>query len=340
MKRSLMILVVPVLLGLALVTLLAAVATAAPPAPGPAGIQVNGLYWGDGDYTEYEFKSESLPATRGYIYAKVISPTQAAILVRLGAGVNDNAFQEVADGYVQSVGWDVDLGAETSAHRFKHLEKSDEITMTIECGANKYQWTQELLDSDKYAHNWASPVKDFTVISGTVPAGGTVIIESHSSTEYNLLHSSWISVNQVISAGLTNAEEWMSPDLPPMGTISITVPYDDIEAMTQVHEDYPFFMSTGPEASDLWEWSISYEMLLDTTVCAGEPINAGVSAAHNSPSKSLPPDVYIPTAIEIDEFSAGDVGGANSLLTLAAGGVLLLLVLSALLLKRANTTKN
>jgi hypothetical protein len=338
MKRSLLILFVPVMLGFALVTLLAAVAAAAPPAPGPPGIQINGLFWGDGDYAEYVFKSESLPATRGYIYAKAISPTQAAVLVRVGWGVNDNVFQRVADGYVQSVGWDIDLGAEKSEHKLKDLKGSDELTIVLECGDGKYEWTQDVLEGDKEDHNWTSPVKSFTTISGTAPAGGSFVIESHSSTEYNLLHSSWISVSQIISAGLTNAEDWMSPDLLPMGTISFTNPPDDINSMTQLHEDYPFFMSTGPAAGDLWEWSLNYEMLLDTTVCLGSQAYIGVSDAHSSPTKALPRDVYIITAIEVDDFSAGDSGGA--LLTVAAGGVLFLLVMTVLILRQANTKKS
>jgi uncharacterized repeat protein (TIGR01451 family) len=94
----------------------------------------------------------------------------------------------------------------------------------------------------------------------------------------------------------TNYNDWMSPDLSPKGTISVTIPPTDVNAIYGFHEDYPFYVSTGAAPIDLYEWAIVYEMALDLTACGSEDVYFGIPSAFNAPSKDGNEDVEIPAA--------------------------------------------
>ncbi|MFN2187657.1 MAG: hypothetical protein ACK2T3_02720, partial [Candidatus Promineifilaceae bacterium] len=287
--------------------------------------------WGDGDYEEYYPISGSTSGGQGTLYGAMISPTLGAVLLNVNYTLNDNAINPQFDSYLASVGW-------TQHHGLKALERSDQATFALECGPNKYEWEHNLLEGNRAGpvYGWHSPIDNFKVLSGTELLASDLILESHSSSEYNVLHSSWISVNQIISNSLQNSEQWVSPDLEPFGTISSTI-YPDIVAMTQVHEDYPFFMSTGDDPSDLWEWEISYEMLVDTSVCEGYGISVEVVSGHNSPDKGggdiiIPPvPFFTPTALELENVSIAD---SNALLMYAVFGFVILSAVTLLVRKR------
>ena len=339
MKRYLAILFGPVVLGLLLVVVLISAAAAAPPDPEPPGIQINGLFWGDGDYTEYYPIANSSSAGLGTLFGALISPTRGAVLAKISHTLNDNALKKDYDSYLGSVGWD-------KRHGLKELERSDMLALNLECGPNKYQWEQNLLKGsmDSYPnYGWHSPIENFVVLSGTEILADDLILEAHSSTEYNVIHSSWISINQIVSNSLQNSEYWTSPDLQPFDTISLTVSPDDIGAMTQVHEDYPFFMSTGAGRGDLWEWEISYEMLIDTSVCGANEIYVEVVSGHNSPDKGggdviIPPvPVFSPTALEMQEITTA---AGNATWMYVVVGFVLLSATTLYFSRRMQTRRN
>jgi hypothetical protein len=302
-------------------------------------IDINGLYWGDGDYQEYTLRSES-PGGRGFIYADRVSADRIYALVRVSYSVNDNAFKPVKDSYIESVGWN-------PPHSLSSLIGSDHLAMFMECGDDRWEWKQDLLyDFNESDPVLPDPVYDWrsdqfgpdgaAVTSSTgaaIPPSG-IVIESNSSTEYVLENSSWILSDQWSNS--TNYNDWMSLDLDPLGTISKTVPITDVNAITGVHEDYPFYRSTGAAPNDLFEWEVSYEMILDVSHCGSEAVYLGADSAHNSASKDGDEDVEIPTAINLVSFSV-DFSEPSRLPALLVGaGLLVVLVVLALILVRSN----
>jgi hypothetical protein len=330
--------VAPLVIGLLMVALVLMVVRVEAVEGSTDSIEINGLFWGDGDYLEYNFKSETEPAALGSLYLKNGVSGQIRALVRVGWMANDNAFSPIKpnqDAYLSSVDWQ-------NPHDLGRLIGSDHLEMYVECGqgdsARRWAWIQDLLyDADEGpGYDWRSdsggpdgvPVNSPT--GDSIPPSG-IIITSHSSLEYNLENSSWISNQQALYPN--NLEQWMSPDLAPLGTISVTTPMTDINALTGVYEDYPFYVSTGSDSGDLYEWEISYEMLLDVSHCSGEPLFIGVSSAHNSPPKAGSEDLVIPTAIRLTSLSAKSGGGdlaprlvVTATLLLASATALLILL--------------
>jgi hypothetical protein len=117
----------------------------------------------------------------------------------------------------------------------------------------------------------------------------------------------------------------------------LTFPPTDVNALTGVHEDYPFFVRTGLSPTDLFEWSVNYEMVLDDTACGSEPTFIGIPSAHNSPSKDGNEDVEIPTAVTLSFVKILDNGPNQSVILVAAG--LLALATSMVLIRRRYYSK-
>ena len=95
------------------------------------GVELNGLFWGDGDYLDYHFYSESEPGERGYIYIKEAGPNMLYTLVRVSWMANDNAFSPSKPNqapYLASVGWH-------NPHDLGRLVGSDHLSVYMECGA-------------------------------------------------------------------------------------------------------------------------------------------------------------------------------------------------------------
>jgi hypothetical protein len=331
----------PIVIGLLIVSLVF-IATGAEADASAGGFDVNGLFWGDGDYQDYHFYSESEPDGRSFLYVNRDSPNIINVLVRISWIANDNAFSPEnpnQDPYLASVNW-------KNPHDLGRLIGSDHLAIFMECeggdSVSRWSWTQDLLyDADEGpGYDWRSdsfgpdgaPVTSPT--RNAIPSSG-IIITSHSSLEYNLEHSSWISDQQ--NTHPNNPELWMSPDLAPLGTISMTTPVTDVNAMTGIHEDYPFYVRTGADPGDLYEWELSYEMLLDVSHCGGESVFIGVSSAHNSPPKDGTEDILIPTAIRLSELSASGNNGDQVPILVMTG--ILLIVSIVLFLRRPGSVK-
>jgi hypothetical protein len=165
-----------------------------------------------------------------------------------------------ADGYTQSVGWN-------AGHRLSDLIRTDAIEMFMEC---------DTMGDDGAAVSSST--------GSDIPVSG-IILTSHSSLEYNLENSSWI-----INQASPNPYAWTSLDVNGDNTISIVDDPDDITSITGMHEDYPFFLSTGASPTDLYEWAISYEMALDVSHCTPSEAVIGVASIHNSPEKGADAD--------------------------------------------------
>jgi hypothetical protein len=299
---------------------------------GTEDIEINGLYWGDGDYQDYIFRQESEPNGRGFLYANRLGDTIYA-LVRVSYTANDNAFKPVKDSYLASVGW-------SPGHALGALRGSDHLAIFLECDGDRWEWKQDLLyDADPTAGlDWRSDVHGpdgAPVTSSTgadIPVG--LIIASHSSLEYNLRNSSWILITQTNASA--NPDDWMSLDLEPLGTISMTDVPTNINTLTGEHEDYPFFRSTGADPGDLYEWEISYEMALDVSHCEGGVL-MGADSAHNSPAKDGDEDIGIPTAITLTAISASS---GRSIAPAMVIGVALLVVTALVSVMFARSAKS
>ena len=270
-------------------------------------IDINGLFWGDSDYLKYNLRSEAI-GKRGYLYYTKRSDTTVDVLVRVDPYVNDNAFEPIKTSYIADIGLSegYDLGW-NPGHDLNTLVGSEHLEIFMRCGTGNDAWTYSWIQDYVYDANQDPPNYDWRSdqfgpdgspeISND-PAGHPVpeegiVLESHSSLEYNLENSSWFLVNE--TGVSNNYNNWQSPDLSPIGTISVTVPITDVNAVSGSHEDYPFFVQTGVEGTDLFEWAMIYEMTLDFSVCGSQPIYIGVPSAHNSPAKSGSEDVEIPT---------------------------------------------
>jgi uncharacterized repeat protein (TIGR01451 family) len=301
-------LTIPLAIGLLLVATVLAVTRADHVS---STIDVNGLYWADGDHEVYILSSAAL-GDRGFLYVSPQSSSTVAVLVRVSFSVSDNVYSPTKTSYVADIGvaegyaglgWDV-------GHDLPDLVGSDHLEIFMRCDdgndAWAYSWIQDLVyDANNNHPGLPNPDYDWrsdqhgpdgsTVVSSDptnhpVPASG-VVITSHSSLEHNLEASSWILSHETGQS--TNYGDWMSPDVAPKRTLSLTVPPTDVNAVSGVHEDYPFFLATGAAPSDVYAWSVNYEMLVDTSACAGQPVYFGVPAAHNSPSKDGNEDVEI-----------------------------------------------
>ena len=212
------------------------------------------------------------------------------------------------------------------------LVQSDHLQIFIRCGQGAGSWTYFWVQDLAYNKNetlfppydWRSDQfggDGFTEVSSDptnhpVPPGG-IVITSHSSLEYNLENSSHILVHETGQSPF--AENWSSPDVATRGSISLTIPPTDVNAITGIHEDYPFYLSTGASSTDLYEWPLNYEMLLDTSACGANPVFVGVLSAHSSPAKGGQEDVPIPTAVTLSFVKIFDSGPNRSVILVAAG---------------------
>jgi hypothetical protein len=360
MSKRYAFLLLPAFLGILLVALVLRVGDTGAEALAP-GFEINGLFWGDQDYQDYTLWSSAL-GDRGFLYLNRVAPDRLNVLVRMSYAVNDNVFSPTKTSYVADIGLEegfMDLGW-NPGHDLQDLVSLDHLELFMRCGAGSEAWTYSWIQDLVYDANNANPelpdpnydwrsdqfgpdslpggvgVVSSDPINHPVPASG-IIMTSHSSLEYNLENSSWIVINETGQS--TNYNDWMSPDLSPIGTISLTIPPTDVNAMTEVHEDYPFFVSTGAAPTDLFEWSISYEMVLDISPCveAGEATYIGVPGAHNSPSKDGNEVVEIPTAIRLSEFRVGDYRPSAPLTFIAVG--LLVMVTLAIMIRGLRQSK-
>jgi hypothetical protein len=352
MFRKLVAIFLPTSLGIVMVALVLTVGEIGAEEQGVGGIEINGLLWGDGDYLDYTRKGEA-EAARGFLYIKSAGPDLLQVLVRVSYTVNDNVFSPTKTSYVRDIGFEegynLTLGW-NPGHDIIDLVQTDQLQIFIRCGAGAGSWTYFWVQDLAYNNNetilppydWRSDQLGGDGIAEVssdptnhpVPPGG-IVITSHSSLEYNLENSSWILITQTNKS--PNAVAWMSPDVASRGLISLTIPPTDVNAITGIHEDYPFYLSTGPSPTDLYEWPLNYEMLLDTSACGANPVYLGVLSAHSSPSKDGNEDVPIPTAVTLSFVKILDSGPNQSVILVAAG--LLAIATSMVLIRRRYYSK-
>jgi hypothetical protein len=255
---------------------------------------VNGRFYGDGDYPTYYTEYQSALNGRGTIYTYQDGVDLYIAVVVDAASTNDNVFagtsaNDVA--YTQSVGW-------PGEHTGKDLILSDhlEITFTTNCGgtATSYSWWQDLIyakDSngkptnsnginDPYdpEYTWHSDIygHDGNIVT-LVPTG--LVSSSSTAWNFNIPQTTW---DMTEGGTRLDHELWKSPFTDPA---SLAAPNN---------LGYPEY---DPVSG--WEWPLVYEMhvTLDNATCS---FNIEL-LAHNSPPKSGDNDVPIP------EYDYGDL---------------------------------
>ena len=225
---------------------------------------VNGLFYGDGDYLDYSFLYGATSANAA-IYHRVDGSTLYLAVV-VSRAFNDNVYvpQGGDRDYVGAAGW----GPESDPEHWNfHLTASDRLTIELRCGTNTWEWVQDYAypDGDTYKSDYVTPPgaegRDY---DGQVVAGNVqdLVIGSSSSMVWNLNNSTY--------ADRTSR----SPDINANST-----PTD--EAYYDVQSRTPFTNGTTP----WWEWDMVYEMALDISTCGTETITIWPVTAHNSPSK-------------------------------------------------------
>ncbi len=264
---------------------------------------VNGRY--TDDVANYDVLGTA-DSGRGTLFYN-LSGNTLYLLMRVNYTVNDNVFgnTEKKDStpddtdYLNSVNW--------TKHKFKDLVKSDRISITVQCGANTWNWEQDYVydagDKDELPRNasgweadWASDVNGPD--GGGSPPPGLV---SASSLQWNLNNSPW---DLTIGGARTSNKTYKSPF--------------DTGFPNTVPSSHPKFGGTGFDTTHQWEWWMAYEMSLDVSTCGNNDILVGVNSAHNSPSKDEDRDVPVtPTPLPKD---FGDLPASYNNTTLADDG--------------------
>jgi len=246
--------------------------------------QLNGLFYGDGDSSEYYFLATALlnpnnaaegnnstdpnaAGARGRIYY-YMGAQYLYIAIVVDVSVNDNVIirksvpSDVA--YQESVGW-----SHNPTHTGKTLEKSDHIELSLNSGTQNWTWFQDLLyDFDgnlsSIEEDWLSDYSG-TDGSGTPPSG----IESMSSSAWNLNNTFDVTVGD--NSNISNYDKWRSP----VQTGSEALP-----------PGYPTHDSVNN-----WEWPLVYEMRIPISSLNNNQLTVEVLSAHNSPPKDIYPDI-------------------------------------------------
>lgn len=254
------------------------------PAPARANVpvgtpEVNGLFYGDGDYANYYLLAEN-PDGRGSIFYNLTSNILYVAVV-VGPGVNDNVFGDGSDpndvAYVESSGWS------NNVHTFKELINSDHLEFRLEIGGESRTWKQDLLydvdnDKDPGEADWVSD--PFNHDGGGSPPAG--LLATASSMQWNMnTHANPTSAWDITLGGQRTS--WTTYKSPDDGSGSVT------------NNGYPFY-----DTAHDWEWPLVYEMSIDVGAYGSQPFTFEVISAHNSPSKDGDPNVPIPPTVLLD----------------------------------------
>lgn len=255
---------------------------------GKATPEVNGLFYGDGDYLLYSLIAIVPSGTTLYAYLDEQPGGARTLYVALvvSRAVNDNVFDN-SSAYCGSAGWEKD-------RIFKHIANSefmgfqlrghnvwtdqDEIWTWRQC----YAYQQDGNGNPKHWKNennidptWAS---DHTTKAGSgTPPPGYV---SSSSLAWNLNNYAKNRDNpavpkwDVTMGGTRTWEDWKSPFDPAFP--------DDV---TKVDGYPPAGQITFSETYG-WEWPMVYEFSVDMTNYSPYYMELGNIASHHSPPKS------------------------------------------------------
>ena len=238
---------------------------------------VNGAFYGDGDYTRYHFLGYDSAGAGSALYY-YLDGTRLYVTVVVSTAVNDNVFASNLTGdslYTDSADW-------PSVHTFKDLYQSDHLALECKCGDTTWVWGQDTI----YAVDSSGTKKNFSQIDGytTLPAGwswrsdvygpdGTTTnlppgLLSSSSIVWSLNNTTWGFEGRSIS-------NWKSPDYVP-----------DANSVLDIADNWPTWSDWWN-----WEWPLVYEMSFDVGSCGSNSIIIDPYTAHNSPFKSITPDV-------------------------------------------------
>ena len=222
---------------------------------------VDGRY--SGDESNYYLLGQA-DGGRGSLYFNRVGNT-LYLLMRVDPTVNDNVFgdKNKDKNYVQSVGW--------KKHKFKDLLNSDHIEISLSCGSQSWDWSQDYLydadnDKDPLEHDWLSDPNGNDG-GGTPPPG----LVSSSSLAWNLNNTLW---DITLSGARTKDDAYKSP--------FVLLNPDAVPA------SYPGF-----DIIAQWEWAMVYEMSMDVSACGSDDIVVAIPSAHNSPSKDGNDDVPV-----------------------------------------------
>lgn len=281
-------------------------------------VEVNGLFYGDGDDARYEVYSYSPPIppstrNRGTLYFRDEFDGDGErwlyFAMVLDRSVNDNVFAirqgNTADrDYLDSSGWG------NNGHTFDQLYKSDCLTMTLRCGDDTtYTWTQGYIydgdgDQDPLEGDWLSDVGDPNQGGGTPPPS----LHSASSLQWNMINTLW----DVTLGGNRVYDDWKSPasGSPPVYPGDTGYPDFGAYAADSDVTDEIGYPPIGSDPDNItydtewqWEWPLVYEFAFKQSDCGGSGItNIEVISAHNSPSKDASEDV--PVSVELLWFEA------------------------------------
>jgi uncharacterized repeat protein (TIGR01451 family) len=228
--------------------------------------QVNGLFYGDGDYEKYALIAQSARGSRLYGYFDGNSSRFYAALV-VSRTVNDNVVGNSA--YTSSAGWG-------PQHPFNRLVDSEYMGFTLSCGNQSWSWRQGYGAQPGGTRDHTSPTWFSSHLagagSGTPPPG----FISSSSIVWNLNHHasggfpSW----DVTQGGTLPYTAWKSPFLPS-------------------HPDDVNQLDGHPPSGDItfshvhgWEWAMVYEFSADLSEFGPQPIRLSNIGSHHSPAKS------------------------------------------------------
>ena len=261
----------------------------APGSPDPP--TVNGLFYGDGDYTRYSFLSPSVPAN-AYIYNYIdIDAGVFYVAVVVNATYNDNVFGDTGNAtdklYLQSAGWK----GGGNQHDAKALIQSDHLEMILTCCGQTWNWSQDYADcyfpdtsnckNTPFNSYWTSD-ENGTDGWGTPPPG----YASNSSFQWTMKHTLW---DYTLGGTRVGNDDWKSVDTGVIGNIT------DEEGWNTdwFNDEYQ------------WPWLMVYEWSMNLSACCG-PITLWPVTSHNSPPKSADMDEPFPQITLADWGDAPD----------------------------------
>ena len=262
------------------------------PAAGKATPEVNGLFYGDGDYLLYSPIAIVPSGTTLYAYLDEHPDGTRTLYVALvvSRAVNDNVFDiKDVEPYMSSAGW-------TNHRAFKRLTDSEFMGFRmrghdIETGQDiSWEWEQcyaiqinPTTGNDKNQKDWVNTdpnwVSDHAhgAGSGTPPPGyvsSSSLVWNMKNYALNYLDPDIPKWDVTIAGTRRGFENWKSPFDPAYP--------DDV---TQV-DGYP---PTGPitfSETYGWEWPMVYEFSVDMTNYSPYYLELGNISSHHSPPKS------------------------------------------------------
>ncbi len=231
---------------------------------------VNGLFYGDGDESNYVLYNTSIGGSKLWY---TVSGNRLYVALVVDRSVNDNVFGN--RDYTQNAEW-------TPPHEAKRLVDSEYAEFTLTIGGLTYTWRQGYGGKDNGV--WIS---DETVAGG----GGTPPPDYDSSSSFVWNISNYEdnpSPNWDMYVNGAAMNDWKSP-------FETSAP-DTVLGL----EGYPSTGDIGYSPYYQWEWPMVYEWSVDLSSFGPNPIYVVSHRSHHSPAK---------TGGENDTFPPASGGG-------------------------------